>query len=1037
MRRTVLALVLIAGCDFFSVDDATTAEVVVAEAADTAGAAADPAEPPPPPRSDIDQARDKSVAGDHAGARATARVLLKADATNAAAWRLLKHAAVASGQAAAVAGDMPSGPGAGVTKVELLLAAKDAAGAMTAAKSIQADKPNAAAALMARAAMLGADPGELAGKAEALVGFATAIDARSARPFAEAAAAVGGWRAALLRAELATARNDKKTAFAEYMTVTEADSPEATYLGNRGRSGLVKAGGAKKGKRAAGPAKRPAKRVAKWIQAAHDVALAEGWTGDIAKLTASTVKAQLRAERPRKAQADAAAAIERLTVAGANAGPGLSLSLARAALEAGDVVTAATAAATARAAFVDAGKDQKAAEASWMAGQAAHALGRTAALDEAAGQVMGARKDVLKALSLLDAGLMKQARLQFPTDGLKALDAARAYTAAANTGKKGAIQWLDRAISAADKSGRLSVRIQTRLAKESVLRRRNNNAAAKLRAETAVLAPDGVGGSALRAELAARAVLSGQQAQFPLGENRPTVLGAWEALSRRKAPDKAVDEADKGLVQWARGRAAAARGNLEGHDAHFKVALGKLPLHRMGALDTITVLDGSEGVDVDTDLALLTSIKGETAAGMALQAHDVGHRLDSLARDLSLGRQPFASLSDEVREALLAAVARVRGRTLSWLSHGGDYPSDAFVALAEAETAASADLAFNSILPRPGVNLRDFVDELGNGAVLSLRVSRGQVHGVAVSRLGTGIHELGDAKQIKGMVDQYYAALDVAAAQRRKTDHTFGDLLRHKVLDPFIGDLVGVGRYAIVGPPSLTRFPFTVLPEQGEGLRWLADIRQMTTSPSMASLTRDLRTVDQNTFKLDFLGFSADAPKLSDDAMSEYEVPDELKTCSRHFQSGFDETLYGANATVAAWKEKSPLARYIHITGLPAAARGGFMMADGPLTLEQIRSTPMHAELVVITAKTTSAQQMHRARAFLDAGAKWVLVSTWDTPDRTRVRYLSNVYDSMNQERPPVRALSEGRQSLFRDSLTGVDLDDPSLWGGLLLFGMP
>jgi hypothetical protein len=64
-------------------------------------------------------------------------------------------------------------------------------------------------------------------------------------------------------------------------------------------------------------------------------------------------------------------------------------------------------------------------------------------------------------------------------------------------------------------------------------------------------------------------------------------------------------------------------------------------------------------------------------------------------------------------------------------------------------------------------------------------------------------------------------------------------------------------------------------------------------------------------------------------------------------------------------------------------------------------------------------------------------VTTWDIPDRTRVSYLSNIYESMNHERPPVRALNEGRKSLFRDALIGVDMDDPSLWGGLQLFGMP
>jgi hypothetical protein len=62
---------------------------------------------------------------------------------------------------------------------------------------------------------------------------------------------------------------------------------------------------------------------------------------------------------------------------------------------------------------------------------------------------------------------------------------------------------------------------------------------------------------------------------------------------------------------------------------------------------------------------------------------------------------------------------------------------------------------------------------------------------------------------------------------------------------------------------------------------------------------------------------------------------------------------------------------------------------------------------------------------------------TWDVPDGARVKYLSSMYDSMNQERPPPRALFEGRRALLKDTLMGEDKDDPSLWGGFLLFGRP
>ena len=102
-------------------------------------------------------------------------------------------------------------------------------------------------------------------------------------------------------------------------------------------------------------------------------------------------------------------------------------------------------------------------------------------------------------------------------------------------------------------------------------------------------------------------------------------------------PAKVEGETFAGLLHWARGRAAAATGRLEGHDGQFPAALGKLPLHRIGQLDLGTVVDGSQGVDTEKDVALLAKLGSEVAAGLALAAHDVGHRMDKSRLDLSLG----------------------------------------------------------------------------------------------------------------------------------------------------------------------------------------------------------------------------------------------------------------------------------------------------------------------------------------------------------------------------------------------------------------
>ena len=97
--------------------------------------------------------------------------------------------------------------------------------------------------------------------------------------------------------------------------------------------------------------------------------------------------------------------------------------------------------------------------------------------------------------------------------------------------------------------------------------------------------------------------------------------------------------------------------------------------------------------------------------------------------------------------------------------------------------------------------------------------------------------------------------------------------------------------------------------------------------------------------------------------MTDFETPDELTVCGRYFQSGFNQILVGGDAKAETWKAKAAGARYIHIADVAPAMHGGFKMADGELSLNDVRNTPLHAELVLITARTTPEQQLHRARA--------------------------------------------------------------------------
>ena len=1014
MRRLVFAFGLIVGCE----DEAPPPPPpqVVVEVADTGDAdvEVEEATPDKPKRNAAETAHDLLLAGAYDKAVSAAGGLADADLGS----RLIAAAVLAGAKA-------PKGTDA-LLIAEAKLAGGDAAGALVDALKVLGDGTSDAAVLLARCVVAGAalpEDIELPESASALVSWVTAKSPAHARRFATKAAGVKGWRAERLRASTAETWGDRRAASAAVEALASSADPRAKLLGL-----LAKIDAAHADKRA----QVSAESLAEWSRTAHVIALAEGSLNQIHKATYGAVTALKKANNFPGAYAVADASRVLAIAAGVN-GDVARLATADAALLMGDPVTAIRLTDEVAESNTDvaSGAHQRAA---WIGGVAAWQLGRLNALQSAAGAARGPNKDALKAMVALMQGDLETARLQFPTKGLDPQAAAMVYGLAARADVAQALKWHDRAIKGADESGISALGLSTRLAKEQHLRSYNRAAASAVRRDISKrfnLSPV-VGG-----ELAVRAMLGGAPTAGA-GAMGPSA-GIWRALAQNKMPVKVEGKAWAGLLHWARGRAAAATGRLEGHDGQFPAALGKLPLHRVARLGLGTVVDGSQGVDLETDVDLLAKIGTEMATGLALSAHDIGHRMDKTRLDLSLGMRQLYGLNDVAREALLLAVAQARAGVSAWHAGRAEFPAKAFEAVGEAEAkAAEASLAFAALLPQKGSTSNGLLSDLRRGAVISYRAAHGRVQAVALSREGNAIRDLGPSKEIFALAAQYRrdmakSAMDVMT----KTDHSSGHFLRTKVIDPFVSDLIGVGRYVVVGPPELTAFSFTTLPEQAEGLRWLADIRQMAVAPTIATLHRSLREVTPDTYKLDFLAYGRAADTPSETEVTNFEAPNELTVCQRYFQSGFNDVRIGADATLASWKEKTASARYIHIAELSSAMGGGFKMGDGVLSLDEVRNTPLHAEMVVITARSTAAQQQHRARAFLDAGARWVLVSNWAMDDATRVQYLGNIYDSMNQERPPVRAMSEGRNRLFSDALRGIDRDDPALWGGLTLFGKP
>ena len=160
-------------------------------------------------------------------------------------------------------------------------------------------------------------------------------------------------------------------------------------------------------------------------------------------------------------------------------------------------------------------------------------------------------------------------------------------------------------------------------------------------------------------------------------------------------------------------------------------------------------------------------------------------------------------------------------------------------------------------------------------------------------------------------------------------------------------------------------------------------------------------------------------------------------TASGGFNPDFTLVKALSDATLEVWSGPATNARYIHFAEINPSWDGGFVLADGELTLEMIRNTEIKAEMVMITAVAPPDVQLSRVRALLDSGAQTVAVTLWEVPPPALERLADGFYAALNRDRSTTRALGQGRETLLRDALGGQDYNDPSVWGGLVLFAAP
>ncbi len=927
-----------------------------------------------------------------------------------------------------------------------------------------AEEPDAAAALMAQAVQAGAALPDAAGAdpspGESLARWAAGANDRAAKPFEAAALSVAGWRAAALRGSVLAARGDSAGALREFGVAAESSDVRAVLAGNLGRAALVLD---RKGPALPGAG---APEAAQWARKAGEAAVAAGLAGQAMSAFTLATRASLMALQADEAVALIEPAYKRFVAAENKPAIGESgVLLARCALAAGRPLLAAEAAGAARQALADGGDAALLADAAWQESWAGWTLGRIAAAEAGAAALTGPRKKVADAMLLDLKGDRAGAVALLDLSGLDARDLAYGALAAARIDPDRALKHLQTAVVAADKTGDRSLSLSTRLGLEKAARGRRNAVAAKVRVELLGMAVEGPAGAGLRAEVAARSLSAGDKASL-VGDKG--VAANWAALTNGGAGVAADDPLSAGVGVWAQARAQAT-GAPDAASAAYGRALGLLPLHRRGALDSGTALDGSDGLDFETDLTALGA-EGAPAAAIpaVLAVHELSHRLAAARADDRAGRDLSAGLDPEVREALFGAAARCRASMLRYLLGAGPLPTDDFKALAAAEAKAGEVPVFARLLPVGPPSIAELRGALDGSALLSYAVGPYRVHGAVLTATSGAARFLGKTDRALDLASRHSQALRAAAGNDSKASHGAGDGLRSMLIDPFMNDLSGYGRYLVIAPGEAFPFPFITFPEQADGLRWLAAIRTLAMSPDLRSVripkAEGEEAVVEKPYSPDFFGLGApkaaeavaEAPAAAPSTPSDKvdgggttdedllrrhranaNLPQDLGAASRQFGDDFRKIVTGGAASLESWDKLAENARYIHISTVDMAPDGGLMLADGALSIARIRTTPMRAELVIVTADAPVEVQEQRARAFLDAGAKAVMVTAWTVPPETLDRLFDGFYEAINRDRSAAASAREARDKLISSSINEFNQDDPGEWGALMLYARP
>ncbi|MSP55003.1 MAG: hypothetical protein EXR69_05280 [Myxococcales bacterium] len=434
---------------------------------------------------------------------------------------------------------------------------------------------------------------------------------------------------------------------------------------------------------------------------------------------------------------------------------------------------------------------------------------------------------------------------------------------------------------------------------------------------------------------------------------------------------------------------------------------GVLADWRSGPLSPVVVMDGPRAVEIERIAVSPSRLTDDDALPLRASWHAWRQRDEDRKRLWTHGVSPVsAGLGTSERAAALwSAVAKQRAGVLAWLAGNGAYPTESWAAV---DTAAVG----LKLLNKKVGTLQEIRVDLGHAAVFSfVPATRGGWHALYLTDHGHK-HMHVDQKVAKDVADY------IASVESGKASLAVGNRVRAQLVDAASAVLSGYGNYYVIGPAPMGALPVAALPEQSEGLRYLAEIRHTFYYSNFSSIRQP--TFADNDFVTTMLAVVGDA--AAGEAIKRV-FPDAV-------------ILQGKDATRDAWIKEAPRSRYVHFQGVENSASGGFVMpAGGTMELSDIALTPLVARAVSVVTPSSNDLTLARMSAFRAAGAGDYFTTGVSTNAVFNRVMSDRFWDSTNKRLPVWKAVAEPRMQIAIEMDGAQGTTHPGLWGAVMSAG--